>query len=276
MDMDQLTLANQFARVGARVKLTERRPSRPSLFWPNNDRTIAIDIQRDPKGEFFDIAVRRGAAIEADVVDARPEDRHLLLLVREGKEKHKFLCGHDERHWFVAAVPEAKPWVRTVRTAMEALKPDAVRTAQELKAVKAEDRHRRKNGAYVRQGEWFFVPKPDLKVDELLVFRNEPLSRGTRSKPHFAEFCYRHGEETVYVSRRANRPLLEYEYRNLIQEKPEAKSWGWRVMRQNPEVYVKGRVSHADHKTIVLPCWHRVLMNTENQSKAMRSVTFLD
>ena len=29
------------------------------------------------------------------------------------------------------------------------------------------------------------------------------------------------------------------------------------------------RVRHADHATIALPGWHRVLMNTENQSKAM-------
>jgi len=37
----------------------------------------------------------------------------------------KFLCGHDERHWFVAAVPGRG--VSNVRTAMEALKPAAVR-----------------------------------------------------------------------------------------------------------------------------------------------------
>ena len=33
---------------------------------------------------------------------------------------------------------------------------------------------------------------------------------------------------------------------------------------------------HADHKTITLHGWHRVLMNTENQSRAMRNVAFLD
>ena len=52
--------------------------------------------------------------------------------------------------------------------------------------------------------------------------------------------------------------------------------WVWRVMRRNPQVYVKGRISHADHKTIVLPGWHRVLMNTENQAAAMSHVAFLD
>ena len=63
------------------------------------------------------------------MLDVQPADRHLLLMVREGGEKPKFLCGHDERHWFVAAVPESAP-VGTVRAAKEALKPAEVRTRQ--------------------------------------------------------------------------------------------------------------------------------------------------
>ena len=47
-------------------------------------------------------------------------------------------------------------------------------------------------------------------------------------------------------------------------------------MRRDPQVYVKGRVSHADHKTILLPFWHRVLMNTEHRAAGMQNVAFLD
>jgi hypothetical protein len=36
----------------------------------------------------------------------------------------------------------------------------------------------------------------------------------------------------------------------------------------------KGRIRHADHATIALHGWHRVLMNTEGQSKAMKNVAF--
>lgn len=50
----------------------------------------------------------------------------------------------------------------------------------------------------------------------------------------------------------------------------------WRPMRRNAEVYIPGRIRHADHATITLHGWHRVLMNTEGQSKAMRNVAFLD
>ena len=41
------------------------------------------------------------------MLDTRPNLRHLLLMSRNCRTgaKEKFLCGHDERHWFVAAIP---------------------------------------------------------------------------------------------------------------------------------------------------------------------------
>ena len=93
-------LESQFARIGARVKLEEElRPVRGGSF--------SLDVQRDRRGEFFAIRLRPGQDLRVDVVDERPADRHLLLLVEERGVKQKFLCGHDERHWFVAAIPEA-------------------------------------------------------------------------------------------------------------------------------------------------------------------------
>ena len=47
-------------------------------------------------------------------------------------------------------------------------------------------------------------------------------------------------------------------------------------MQRNPLVYVRGRVRHPDHATINLRGWHRVVMNTESQARAMRNVAFLD
>ena len=62
----------------------------------------------------------------------------------------------------------------------------------------------------------------------------------------------------------------------ILAGSPKAKGWGWRMMRRNPGVYVKGRIRHTDHATITLHGWHRVLMNTEGQSRAMQNVAFLD
>jgi hypothetical protein len=264
MDTDLLNL--KFARIGARLKVADRptRRNRPA-------GVVSLDVQADRKGEFFEISCRPGVEVEAAILDVQPAERHLLLLVREGKDKSKFLCGHDERHWFVAGIPESAP-VGTVRQAKEALKPAEVRLAQALKGLRAAARARRKNAAYVRQGEWFFIPAGDQAVDEKLVLRNEPLARGNGGKPHWAEFCYRTGGETVYVCGRYPNGVTGAEYQRLLAGNPKAKSWGWRAMRRNAGVYVRGRIGHPDHATITLHGWHRVLMNTENQSKAMRNV----
>jgi hypothetical protein len=268
--MDTNLLNTKFARIGARLKVADR-PSRRS----RTSGVISLDVQTDRKGDFFEIVRQPDAAVEVAVLDVQPADRHLLLLIREGKDKSKFLCGHDERHWFVAGIPEAAP-IGTVRQAKEALKPAEVQTAQARQRIKGKARNRRKNAAFVRQGEWFFLPVPGFVVDEKLVLPNEPLRRGNGGKPHWAEFCHRTGGETVYVCSRHPNGVTEAQYKSLLAGSPKAKGWGWRTMRRNPGVYVRGRVRHADHATITLHGWHRVVMNTESQSKAMRNVAFLD
>jgi thioredoxin reductase len=66
------------------------------------------------------------------------------------------------------------------------------------------------------------------------------------------------------------------EYRAILRQQTGAARWGWRVMTRNPGVYARGDVRHSDHATITLPFWHRVLMNTETQSRTMANVAFLD
>ena len=193
--MDTTDLLTKFARIGARLRVADR-PTRRSRVPLG---AISLDVQADRGGEFFEVVAPGGGDPEVAVLDVRPADRHLLLMVRDGGEKHKYLCGHDERHWFVAAVPDAAP-VGTVLQAKEALKPAEVRSAQASKRLGAEAGNRRKNAAYRRQGEWFFLPAPGFVVDEALVLRNEPLRRGDGGKPHWTESCYRTGGETVHVS----------------------------------------------------------------------------
>ena len=62
----------------------------------------------------------------------------------------------------------------------------------------------------------------------------------------------------------------------MLRVNPKAVRWGWRVMRRNPGVYARGTVRHSDHDTITLSFWHRVVMNTETQSRTMANVAFLD
>src|SRR5438094_546654 len=97
-------LIRRFESMGARLKINV--DPRFRLESP-----FVLDIQRDGRGEFFELRCRPGAELDAEAVDVRPGMRHLLLMVKRAGEqgllKQKFLCGHDERAWFVAAIPEA-------------------------------------------------------------------------------------------------------------------------------------------------------------------------
>jgi hypothetical protein len=126
--MDTSNLLIKFARIGARLKVADR----PSRRFRTASGVVSLDVLEDREGEFFEVARRSETDPDVAVLDVQPAERHLLLLVRDGDEKQKFLCGHDERHWFVAAVPESAP-VGTVRQAKEALKPTEVQTARDAR-----------------------------------------------------------------------------------------------------------------------------------------------
>lgn len=261
-------IERHFEKIGARAKV---RPD--TRRWVNND--VRIDIGHDREGEFFDIALRHPQQAELRVVDTQPRLRHLLLMSEQADGKHKFLCGHDERHWFVAAVPE-RASVSNVKTAFDALKPTAVRHRENQLKLKSGKRNRRRNEAFVRQGEWFFVPVPEwLRVDERIILRHEPIARGG-GKPHLCEELVRQGGELVYVSPRHPQGVTEAQRRQLLSSQPQLRHLHWTAQLRNPHVFVRGKVRHADHKTIVLNGWHQVLMNTETQAVAMRHVAFID
>ena len=261
----------KFATMGARFKVSVV----PAQHMSND---YAVDIQKDRRGEFFELRVPEFLrdSLDANVLQADKRDRHLLLFVRppEGKPA-RFLCGHDEREWFVAAVPGG---ASSVVQAKEALKPLAIRARQSQLKVPPRLRNRRKNAAFRRQGEWFFAPVSAWerdRVDEKLILHNEPLRRGV-GKPHLVEQLYRAGGELVYVCSRHPNGFSEAQYRKLLQSNLSASQWGWRPLRRNPRVYARGRVRHPDHATITLPDWHRVVMNTETETETMRNVAFID
>jgi hypothetical protein len=255
-------LERRFATIGARLKVT----GRPGRGFP------LIDVGHDRRGEFFDLRFAGGDPVELAVVDVWPHEQHLLLLVRDGAVKSKFLCGHDERHWFVAAVPESERGVSGIAQAMVALQPESVRDAVATK--KPKDPFERKNTAYIRQGEWFFVPTPGLGVDPEAVLHDEPITRG-RGNPHIVELLYRRDGELVYVSHRYPTGLTEQEFAELPAKRVRGGA-PWREMVRDATVFARGMVRHPDHATVVLHTWHRVEMNTEQRARAMRHVVFLD
>src|SRR5213593_2345726 len=257
--MNAKNIESKFAVMGARLKVRE-----VASRWRQGDRTwtspndFAVDIQRDGAGEFFELRVptHLSDSLDVTVMQSEPKQRHLLLAVRKSGDKpqlDRFLCGHDEREWFVAAVPGG---ASSVRQAMDALQPKEVRDALARDRVSSRKRYERKNRAFRRQGEWFFVPEPLLVVDNKLVLSNEPLRRGA-GKPHLVEQLFRSGGETVHVCTKHPNGISEKEYAELLRVNPKVGRWGWRVMRRNPGVYARGTVRHSDHDTITLSFWHR-------------------
>jgi hypothetical protein len=266
-----MNIEQKFEQMGARVKVVKPFPNFRGEY---PTRSLSLDVQKDKKGTFFQI--RKSDDVEVQVLDVRPDERHLLVMARIPDDrphrpdtKPKFLCGHDERDWFVAGISQGTA-VSSVSTAMEALKPREVLEVQSQKKMKGKDKKRRKTEAYIRQGEWFFVRATDLQVDESLILKNEPLRRGA-GKPHMAEFAYRRGGEAVWFHAvYAKNGISPAIFKKLDEEK--RKSPGWRSMVRDAEVFVKGTIRHADHKTVCLDGWYRVLPNSESR----RNVAFLD
>ena len=268
--MNSKTIANQFVRMGARFRIV-----RPDNVPRNRRRSdYALDIVSDKWGQLFEmqLSAEREAQFAMNVLQCDRHDRHLLLLVKTPTANDRFLCGHDEREWFVAAVPGG---ASSVTQAKLALLPAEVREAADHARLNQGQRTRRHNRAFIRQGEWFFVPAPNLCVEKKHILRNEPIRRGG-GKPHMVAEVFRTGGDRVRVCSQFPNGIMEREYQALIARDPKAKRWGWQVRFRNAEVYARGTVRHRDHAMITLHEWHRVWMNTETATRTMANVAFLD
>ena len=268
--MGNQILERHFGQIGARVNTV----TIPEPTWLNRLRP-GIDIGTDKKGEFFDIKIRRDDDVNYEVIDIRKDLRHLLLLARRESGKEKYLCGHDERHWFVCAVPGRS--ITNVVTAMDALQPAIVREQVKSNIRRSKTRFDRRNEAFVRQGEWFFVPAPKIEPKgDNQIRRHEPLIRGFGSKAHVCAEAFRTRGEPVMVCTKFPTGVSMQKHSEMIQTNPKAKKWNWSLMYINASVYVRGTVRHPDHKTIVLDGWHQVFMNTESEAPWAPNVVFLD
>jgi hypothetical protein len=236
------TLERHFAAIGARLEVCHEPAAAGYRF----------DVVRGRRGEYFELRGSRLDTLFVQHVDKR--SRHILVcgLERAAQSRvSRFLCGYDERHWFVAGIGDP---VTTVRDAKLSLAPAAIREA----VARERHRDRRHNDLFTRQGEWFFVPAQLPKVKGWMpIFRNERISRG-RGKPHWCEELVRHGGVTVRLYR--GREIDDAEFAELVAKNPKLP---YTIMTRDAVVYVRGRIRHEDHATIRLYDWHRVYLNRE-------------
>jgi hypothetical protein len=264
-------LDRQFGYIGASVRVESWVAPPPWRRDESSEPAPNLDIRRGRRGECFVLTLPDSAT--SIVLNTDLRRRHLLLLVNHDGEKSRYLCGHDERHWFAAAIPEDEPGVVNVETALRSLMPAWVR--HRLGRLRGRQRHRRRNPVYVRQGEWFFIPTPELHPAPLTVRRREPLWRG-RGKVHVLEYAHRCGGTVVYTRWRGSKhdELTQQEFDAL----PDAERSDptWRQWLRGMDVYAMGRITHPDHATVVLQGWHEVFVNTEWRARARHRLRFLD
>jgi hypothetical protein len=252
-----------FRRVGLGLKVLEGpiRPRSRGIFqmdiyrarsgeyfrlWPgarDNDfglldadadfRQVVLRV-REPRRRFEEVVWRRSWRGRAEVerslqgTDGRiARETKLYWLVERWtpEEERRYLCGFDEHTLFIAQVRAGD----TVWQAHESLRPAEVRRAESGWP-----------GAVVRQGEWFFLPALPEEIDRMEAYASshrrsvrqaEPVGPG--AQPHVADHLVR-------VDRRERRHGRE---------------------RRHLDVYVRGRVRHADHRDVRLDDWRRVVRN---------------
>lgn len=266
-------------RADVQIKVGPREPVRRKgrvIGRPVNDN-YSVDVK---KGKFvFDLGESNA---KVTIQDADADDRHILINVqrvvtneRPGRKggitistsilNDKWLCGHDERDWFVAAATGT-----SIAEAKQNLKPEEVRVV-EMKVSKKK-RNKRKNEAFLRQGEWFFVPATAKEVPATpVIHKDEPMSRPGGGKPHIVEEVFRTGGKAVWADSQS-RVISDKEYAELSSIQKSRYS----QRQANANVYCRGYVKHPDHTTIILVGWHKILMNTENRNRSGATMVFLD
>jgi len=253
-------VVKHFDAIGARLVIQQETRRVPRVFRNElqfGQRSYDLNISTRGKQEHFVLSVTPETPA-MHVLQANKLIRHLLLHVEGEKGGERFLCGHDERHWFAAAV-EGR--VSSITDAKRALLPTAMRGL----GLTPDQLARRHTDAFRRQGEWFFIPTNRIFVESLTlkIHHGEPLTRG-RGKPHIAGELVRFGGQPVIL-------WQGKEYEPEVFEKMRAvepnKYYRAQPMIKDPEVYVRGSIRHPDHATLVLDIWHRVYPNNEARSK---------
>lgn len=186
---------------------------------------------------------------EVTVMDAEPELRQLLLLVKDTdglgrRSTQKFLCGQDERNLFAVRVTRYRGPLNRVLDAHEALKPEALRNPERSRRPRMRRGQRRRPPRYrdpgfLRQGDWFFEPRPWIEHDCPGIQRRVRLGF-SGGNAHLVDYLLGNPRDLFAAPR------------------PSWMSGG--------RVFARGFVRHREHRPIHLRCWHLVYPNSAAQA----------
>jgi len=208
------------------------------------------DERRKPKVEYFEI-FPGDKDNDVRVIDVNKKHRQVLLLVHEprrrfmianrdwrtGKERTVERFTQDFQRTYLAGLDQTHLFIAEL--------PRRVSTVEAAHDVLKPDIAKR-NTSTKRQGEWFFIPvtsdeerlidAPDTTIEHVNAIP------GKSRNQHVAE-------EIVKIDK---------------------------VNSKEPDVFVRGKITHVDHKTIVLKRWCRVERNTERRTDTLRGIATLD
>jgi hypothetical protein len=243
-------IQKKFEEIGAKVLIEENNTT---------DTDFRMDIVDRKAEEVFSISMKKHD-IELQVLQTRKDIRHLLLMAKNKKlnTHEKFLCGLDERHFFLVGVDDN---VRNVDQAMSSLKPGFVNFRQKITKVKTKNINKRHNKAFIRQGEWFFIPYNKLYTSNLIVIKNHSLNG------HICDEVYEDVVENYFHHKHAPAGMLEWAYKKFLKKHPRIHPRkGWTTSSSIFNLYARGHIRHKDHQTIYLNGWHIVLKNRQKHT----------
>jgi len=214
---------------------SDRRRYEKIRIWEGNkdNRIEVVNVDSDLKQLILMVHEPRREYI-AEVKDWRT-GKTVKHKDHTSEQKRHFLMGVDERQLFIATLRRG---VNTVADAHKALKSTEL-TLAEGKAP----------GKTIRQGEWFFV-HPTMEEAKALA---EALHKGLVAE---------HKKEALPFNRGGNPHTADYLAR-LPSDVSTLKLKHGFPAQSRSATYVRGDISHSDHKTVKLGSWRRVIKNNE-------------
>ena len=192
------------------------------------------------KRRSFDVSIPKSMKQPEDVIVRELNARSILVRRFSPDVKRHFLVGLDEMdHPFITAL--SQPAV-TVRAAHESLKPPELR-GKKVRGRGKNYRAGQSEDDIARQGEWFFVETSET-VRQFLESKKAMIRRKV-------------AVGTAWNNQRGGNPHMADETLAI----PAAG-------KQARRVYVRGKVRHAEHKTLEFFDWMQVLRNTEANARA--------
>ena len=260
--MNAHNLNKAFAAIGARVRVSKRsRMFNSALLRVDKDKTgeyVSIIVDKERPHLPFNIHIadinKTLKQLTLSLTYVRYQGRYVYYdfkISNFARTVEHFLIGKDECHLFIASVKSNI----SVKHAFAELRPLDAHTALTANGVKDKSWCKRKTKAYIRQGEWFFIPATPPSESIPVIHKKEPI--GNVRSPHIVDELMRFGGQKVYVN--GTEVLTLSEFKALAYE--EQKNYSERV--RDAQVFARGYVRHADHKTIYLEGWHEVHMNRE-------------